>query len=300
MREHGLIEEYKNNGFKGVIKRLFYYIPNHYVIWKTKKAELKYGLNTEENREKKIIVSLTSYPPRFQNIYMCLKSLLLQTVKPDKIIVWFGCDTGENDLTDGMKKLQQYGIEFRYDHQNNLKPHKKYFYAMKEYPNDIVITVDDDAVYPSDTVASLMNSYHRHPNAVSARRVHKITFAPDGNVKPYSSWIKEYRKDRKENMDLIAVGVGGVLYPPHCLDKRAFEKNEIEKLCLGADDIWLKCMEILNGTKVVWVPCFFAHPPALGITTSLWQGNVAGEQNDRYLSNVVQKYKVSWKENSSL
>ena len=111
-REHGLLEEYKNNGLQGVAKRLAYYLPNHYVIHQVKTTELSYGLNNIETREKHIIVSLTSYPARLPNIYLCLKSLLLQTVKPDKIILWFGCDTKRENLTQDMLDLEQYGIEY--------------------------------------------------------------------------------------------------------------------------------------------------------------------------------------------
>ena len=289
-REHGLLEEYKNNGLQGVAKRLAYYLPNHYVIHQVKTTELSYGLNNIETREKHIIVSLTSYPARLPNIYLCLKSLLLQTVKPDKIILWFGCDTKRENLTQDMLDLEQYGIEYRFDEKNNIKPHKKYYYAMREFPDDIIITVDDDVVYPPRTIESLMKSYRRHPNAVSARRVHQITFEKDGRVAPYEKWKKEFRKEKEESSALIAVGVGGVLYPPHCLDQRAFDIDMIQELCIGADDIWLKCMEVLKNTKVVWVPCFFAHPPALAITDSLWQGNVTGDRNDFYFKNVFEFY----------
>lgn len=290
-REHGLIEEFHNNGIIGVAKRLFYYIPNHYVIEKVKKAPFEYGLYQGSKREKKIIVSLTSYPPRFNNIYMCLKSLLCQSMKPDKIIVWFGSDTEETKLTEKMRELQRYGIEYRFDQNHNLKPHKKYFYAMQEFPDDIVITVDDDSVYPPNTIASLYSSYLRHPNCVSARRVHKMTFN-NGILDTYDNWKKEYRGERTESSKLVAVGVGGVLYPPRCLPKETFDLKAIVDLCLGADDIWLKCMELLKGTKVVWVPCFFCHPPALGISSSLWQGNVGQNQNDYYLQRVVNQYEI--------
>ena len=291
-REYGLSEEYKNNGMSGVLKRLTYYVPNHYVINKVKNAPLKYGLNQTEIRKIKVVVSMTSYPPRFNNIYLCLKSLLLQTYKPDRIIVYLGNDTLEENLTEGMRSLQKFGIEYRFDKEKNLRSHKKYIYAMKEFPDDIIITVDDDSVYPKNTIESLIRNYRKHPSAVSARRVHKITFEPNGKIKPYSSWRKEYRKEHEESSSLIAVGVGGVLYPPHCLDERAFDEEKIADLCMGADDIWLKCMELLRGTKVVWTPCFFAHPPALSITSSLWQGNVNGEQNNLYLSQVMDKYKI--------
>lgn len=47
----------------------------------------------------------------------------------------------------------------------------------------------------------------------------------------------------------MAVGVGGILYPPSCLDKRAFDINKIQELCIGADDIWLKCISTIQTYK---------------------------------------------------
>ena len=43
---------------------------------------------------------------------------------------------------------QKRGLTIRFC--EDLKAHKKYYYAFKEYPDDIVITVDDDVIYPQE------------------------------------------------------------------------------------------------------------------------------------------------------
>ena len=48
-------------------------------------------------------------------------------------------------------------IEFK---DEDLRSHKKYYYTIKEYPDDIMITVDDDIFYRSDMIAKLM-AYHK-------------------------------------------------------------------------------------------------------------------------------------------
>ena len=45
-------------------------------------------LNTEK-RDEVVIVSLTSYPARISYVYLAIKSLMLQSYKPDRIILWF-------------------------------------------------------------------------------------------------------------------------------------------------------------------------------------------------------------------
>ena len=48
-----------------------------------------YGLNTE-HREETYIVSITSFPARINEIWITIETLLRQSFKPDKIILWLG------------------------------------------------------------------------------------------------------------------------------------------------------------------------------------------------------------------
>lgn len=255
-------------------------------------APKKYALNCKE-RKARVIVSLTSYPGRFAHIHTALKSMMLQTVKPDKIIVWLDEDAGRDKLTPKMLELEQYGIEYR-AMPGDLKPHKKYIHAMREFPDDIIITVDDDLIYSRDVIETLLRTHERYPKAVCARRVHKITKRPDGEIASYNDWLGEYCGCNVPSHALVATGVGGVLYPPHCLYGAAFDEALIVKLSLKADDIWLKFMELLNGTYVVWAPCRIPMPDLIKKeqATSLKSENVAQSRNDVYFANVQNYFHV--------
>ncbi len=257
------------------------------IIRENAAAELTYGLNREENRSEKVIVSLTSFPKRFPTLHICLKSLLLQDLKPDRIIVWFGEDVEESMLTPEMQELVQYGIEYRFM-KGNLKPHKKYFYAMQEFPEDVVITVDDDVIYPQDLVSSLMKAHAVYPKAVCARRMHRMKKDAAGKLLPYTRWMQDCRSGKKPSMNLFATGVGGVLYPAHSVHPDAFNEEQILTLCLGADDVWLKYMEMRSGTPVVWAPCLVTEPPVIpqAQEVALNQSNVAAGGNDQYIQTM--------------
>ncbi|MCR5622760.1 MAG: hypothetical protein K6G18_13045 [Treponema sp.] len=196
-----------------------------------------------------IVVSLTTYPARFTSVCKTLRTLLCQTLRPDRIVVYLDC--GEDEVTDEMRSFTAQGVEYRFGLEN-LKAHNKYFYAMQEFPESLVVTVDDDMLYPTDTVESLYRSYRLHPECVSARRVHRMLFDKTGGVLPYLEWFGSWTVVQPSHL-LFATGVGGVLYPPHCIDGRVFNKELIKSVCLNNDDIWLKFMELLCGTKVVWV-----------------------------------------------
>ncbi len=178
-------------------------------------ADLPSDLKLARSQSPNVIVSVTSYPKRFHALAFCVKSLLLQTVLPDRIIVYLGSDSLGAEIPQELLDYQRYGVEIVMDESMDLKPHKKYYYAMQQFPDAKVITVDDDLVYPPDMIETLLKASEQYPEEVCARRVHKITFDPVGNIKPYILWKKQY-KARKPSRSLLATGGSGVLYPPPC------------------------------------------------------------------------------------
>ena len=253
-------------------------IKKNRLIQKQKKTKLKFGVKP------KIVVSLTSFEPRFEGLPKTLKSLLNQSVKPDKIIVWL--DATPEMLTPEMLTLQKYGVTFRCKVEN-LKPHKKYFFALQEFSDSIVITVDDDIIYPKDLIKSLIKTWKKYPDCICARRVHKMLFNENGSLKPYNDWIFEYKKETKPSHELLACGIGGVLYPPSIFDKNVFDIDKIKKECLEADDIWLKWHELRLGVKVVWAKNKMIHPPVVdgSQNITLSSDNVCNNKNDFFIKN---------------
>lgn len=240
-----------------------------------------------------VIVSVTSYRKRFEDVKIAIKSLGYQTRKANRVILFI--DDFEND--DALKSfdtLKKYGVEIvRVPH--DLKPHKKYYFAMKQNPESVVITIDDDCVYWPWTISSLMKTHKRYPKAVCARRVSKITYDTKGNIEPYNDWQQSYTKEWKPSSQLFATGVGGVLYPPYALPKMAFDVEAIKKYCYCADDIWLKIMETINNVDVVWTRCLLMHPIDIedGMEEGLAALNVGANRNDIYLQETLKAYNLS-------
>lgn len=285
-----IAEVYQYGGIKEVIRKISFRIRRsifQYCIYiRVKVLRFRFGLNKEE-RKRKIIVSLTSYPQRFHTLEICLKSLLLQKMKPDKIIVWYDCD--DSRITSGMRKMEMFGVSFRHV-EINLRSHEKYFYAMQEYKDDIIITVDDDIVYPATLVKSLVSMHNKYPECVCARRVHKIVYNSDGSMKPYNSWIDCCHSEREPSDSVMATGCGGVLYPPYLFtDNSMFDAYKIKKYCLEADDIWLYCFEKKLGIRVVWVPCIVEAGYFIkkAQRTGLMKTNVTECKNDYYINQVL-------------
>ena len=68
---------------------------------------------------------------------------------------------------------------------DDLKPHKKYFWALQEFPDDYVITTDDDLLYRNTMIGDLLAAHEAHPHAVAAVRTHLIMFNEDGSRTNY-------------------------------------------------------------------------------------------------------------------
>jgi hypothetical protein len=219
---------------------------------------------------------------------LVIKSLLNQDLQPDKVVLYLDKTVSLENVPSKVLKLQKKGLVIR-NICEDIKPHKKYFYAMQEYPDAAIITVDDDVIYAKDTVSSLYSSFLKNPEAVSARRVHQISRGLNGESMPYNTWTQEVTHLKKGDKDLISVGIGGVLYPPKIFDfsKPYFQLETIIEQCLKADDIWLAFIERVNNIPICPVPNKLPHPykitdPVLK-ETALRNQNVFENQNDIYI-----------------
>ena len=257
------------------------------------KIEYENSLPIEEttNIAHDVIVSLTSYPDRLDGIHLVIRSLLHQKLMPEKIILYLGTDTKDSDIPKRLRKLEQYNFEIRMGVEN-LMPHKKYFFAMPEFPEKVIITVDDDAIYDQNLVADLMESYKKYPRCVSARRTNLMTKSADGTLNKYKNWKWEFTRQLEPSYSLLATGCGGILYPPHILPKETFDVEAIKKYSLNTDDIWLKFMELKNNVKVVFTNSDVVHPLPLRFTqeSGLLQTNTKGENRNDINIAAMEQY----------
>ena len=238
-----------------------------------------------------VIVSLTSYPGRLPTLHKCVKSLLEQSLRPEKVLLYLSLDQfpgQEEDLTPELLALREdEAFEIRFV-EGDMGPHKKYWYAMQEYPDYPVIVVDDDAVYDYAMVERLMAAYRKYPHCIPCMRTNMIFLNEEGNFRTYRSW----RLDDQTLLDipsyqLLPVGVGGVLYPPHALPKEAFDKEVIEKTCPRADDLWLKFWTTHEGYKAVRPRDFCRYNDIPGTQeTALHKTNVRRNENDEAIENI--------------
>lgn len=243
--------EYTDKFFSRMVYRILKLLTNTVGVLQLR-IQLFYGRKRRKNYEytEKVIASLTTFPERIDSVWITISCLMNQTVVPRRIILWLASDQfADRRLPHKIIALQKQGLEIRYC--DDLKSHKKYYYAMHENPEVNVITFDDDVFYPSWTVEKLIKKHEQFPMAIVCNWAHRITFERD-KIAPYEKWEKGVGGyNEKPTHELAQIGYEGVLYPKNCLDIRVFDKTKIFEIAPTADDLWLKAMAYLHRTKVV-------------------------------------------------
>jgi glycosyltransferase involved in cell wall biosynthesis len=251
---------------------------------------------TQDKRTPKLIVSLTSYPERMYDIHYCLYSLLNQSLKPDELILWLAKEEFPNlddDVPKKVLELKNHGLKIKWC--KDIKSYIKLIPTLKEFPDDIIVTADDDVFYPKDWLELLYSEYLNNKNSVVCHRAHYIDF-DDNKFHEYSKWKKTILNDKPSYFNFFT-GVGGILYPPKILYKDAKSENIFKKLSPNADDLWFWAMTVLNKKKIKIVEngynyITYINPKReLGLSEekTLFHENQKG-RNDEQLENIVNYY----------
>lgn len=268
----------RENGFlQKIVERIEWFYNIQIVKWYKKHPSSKIGVN-KEYRKEKIVVSLTSYPRRISTVWITIETLLRQSVKPDAIILWLADSQFDSvkSLPGELLNLQKRGLSIRFC--DDLRSHKKYYYAMQRYPEDIIILADDDMFYPYNTIEKLMKMHEKYPSDICTMTAQVIV-----KEKNPSEWRNPNLDECFINSNKIQIFSGsGSLYPPHSISKKAFDKKLIRMICPYADDLWLTYMAFKQGTRITMQHPWTAFPITIYGTGegSLYYINAEEGQND--------------------
>ena len=235
-----------------------------------------------------LVVTLTSYPPRFPTLGWTLRSILDQTVRPDHTILWL-TEQDRSRLPDDVQALTAHGLEIRTC--ADLRSYKKLIPALDAFPGAWFVTADDDVYYPPAWLEGLVSRAVR--GTVSAHRVHLARLDMSGRLLPYSDWVMDTHQLRAEGpaSRLFPTGVGGVLYPPHAFAGEVMNEQAFMRLCPYGDDIWFFWMARLAGTGHARTQAGFeilAWPDSQEV--GLFHENQINSRNDLQIRNMEQAF----------
>lgn len=263
------------------------FLTNHFI------NDTDLGITKKMYCEKKVIVSLTTYGKRINQVHYTIESIFQQTMRANKVILWLDDSFRGQELPYALQMQMNRGLDIRYC--KDLFSYKKLIPALKAFPDDIIITIDDDCLYKPHCLDLLITAYLNEPSMIHYNRGHCMRIDDHGDLLPYDQWYWEYSEPNSKYN--FPTGVGGVLYPPHCLDDEVFNEEVFLKICKHGDDIWFKAMSLKNNVMSKRTNT----PNASGVEfydsfdvqdVGLHKINVVHKGNDQQIYKVFKKYKL--------
>jgi hypothetical protein len=262
------------------------------------------ALNSDESitqpsrkHEKELIVNLTTYNKRINDVHLVIESIARQTEKPDRIILWL--DESEftlNSLPHVLHKQINRGLEVKFC--PNYLSYKKLIPAIQSFPDADLITIDDDILYPYDMIELLVKEHHQYPDLVIGHRAHKMKSDLNNKLLPYAEWDNETSCDVAGHDIFITTG-GGTFFPSSCMNNEVTNSKTFLSICPFADDIWVKAMLLLSGTQCKKVSdtrefgrtfIMIVHSQDIALSGS----DTINERNDSQLSDVFTRYNLDY------
>ena len=240
--------------FSGIIKKKINSLLLDYkkdVLFKFKSELLKSaistckdcGVTTERIADREVVVSLTTFSKRLYSVSLAIESIMQGTMKPNRLILWLQDDFNDKHLPYSLRLQMQRGLEIFYT--KDIQSYKKLIPALKLCPDSVIVTIDDDAMYETDTLERLVGAYNKNPHFIYAARIKRIALCNDGSVEPYMKWEAVPNDTLPSNL----IGGEGVLYPPGSLSEEVFDEDAFMRFCPTGDDLWFWLMAKKNGYK---------------------------------------------------
>lgn len=195
------------------------------------------------NLDRDLVISLTSHRARFPWLHLTLRCLLTQDVRPDRLVLWV-CEQDRAHLPDAVLGLIERGLEIRCAPDRG--PYTKLLPTLDAFPDCYIVTADDEMYYAADWLKRLVRRTEPGAPVVVCHRAHRILFDCNNRPLPYGDWDKVV-ECRETTHDLVATGVGGVLYPPAVAGALRASVAAVVPLAPTADDIGLFWQERLLG-----------------------------------------------------
>lgn len=293
----------KKNGLLGIDKK---------EVDKLIAAKKFVGLN-KKPRSEKIIVSLTSYKPRINDVKYTIYSLLIQSCPPDRLILWLDEDSfpqREKNLPQDLLELRDFGLTI--DWCENLRSYKKLIPALKKFPDDIIVTADDDIFYRPNWLKILYEEHLKYSDCVIAHRAHRVRLDTRGNLFPYHLWhfeIKVFNTPPSRSVMAISsraraeyftqrnfpTSGAGALFKKNFFHDDVLRRDLFTELAPLADDIWFWAMTVLNDTKIKIPDAAQSNLIYVDIDTqtngeTLFSKNIGEGKNDVQLRRIIEYY----------
>lgn len=243
---------------------------------------------THVKRNPKLIVSLTSYPGRIHVVEQAIDSILRQPLKPDMAILWLAESQFPKKMKSLPKSLRRYlkhGLQIRWC--EDIRSYKKLIPALREFPEDIIVTADDDIIFWEDWLESLYVSYLVSPDCIQGYHAYHYHFDSDNNLQQIT--INDQHGILK-GTNVFGSGAG-ILFPPHTLCDDVCNKDYMS-IAPTNDDLWWWAMACLKKTPLRLIENNNSNIICIDGTQEqgLWVDENSKGEGSRQFKNILEHY----------
>lgn len=192
-------------------------------------------------RNTHIVVGLSTTPYRIGRIFTTLPHIIDQNIHIDKIYLQipyvFKRDNIEYIVPDWLYKMDGITIIRTEDYG----PATKLLGILKNVELDedsIIVTLDDDIKYKSNTVLHLAYAALKNPN--KAIGISGTDIYQENEVRVYHDKILGLKTRYNSNTDVaILQGYAGIAYRKHFFDESIYDIVKLPEFCIQSDDIYI-------------------------------------------------------------
>lgn len=192
----------------------------------------------------RIVFSLTTIPSRLNNIYETLESLNDQYVKADAIYLTIPktCKRLNLKYPKISKKIKDLCQPVYID--QDYGPVTKIIGALTEEtdPNTLILTVDDDIIYPPTLISDMLKHHKKYPNsALSSSGLslgnYPFKYSISFNQKKNDWWFTMSGKNKGREIDIL-YGYAGALYLRKFFPENKYLYQNFLKYTTYSDDLF--------------------------------------------------------------
>lgn len=251
-----------------------------------------------------IVVSLTTIRSRLGNVDAVIASIMAQSVRPNIVVLNISSEPFMLDEGITEKDLSEYLIcerragRLMVSMVENTGPYRKLMplALALDNSNAIIVTADDDVIYPPGWLSGLVNAHVRTGRSTAYRA--RAVYAKRGRIRAYDKWKMarpngegSYGELRLSSRRLLTVPTGrdGVLYRTEWLRDHVL-LGQLQQIAPRQDDLSFRSLLLVQGIEVEVVPYSESGIDALfksagKVKDSLFQSNLSA--NTVVFSNLM-------------
>lgn len=195
-----------------------------------------------------VIVSITTIPKRKAMFLQTLPFILQQKyVKKICINLDNNLSQEDYDFYDTQVATQDSRIEINKTCESKWRSANKLLPTIQKYPDDIIVTMDDDLSYDENCVKELVEMYEKNPECIVAQEINPAVYY-NGELRYYNTLdVKLMQKEYGKYL------THSCLFPPHVFDNtEVFDFDKMMQLTNGThDELWFWEQTTLKGIKVI-------------------------------------------------